>query len=173
MCSGGFQGARQSPADSEETSSSLVEANTWIMGLWRIGNGRIGRVRGDPKEPSPFASSSGSEEESESESERVDEVSLRLPDEEDELDIEGDLLAGRCSKTPSPKFYISYKYTVTHPRERVNEFRGLAISTTCSSVSSMFSISILRGSLCDNSTLDRSICGRNSRTLASTVTVMS
>ncbi len=82
------------------------------MGLWRFGNGRIGRERGEPEEPSLFASSSGSEEESESESEsepdRVDDESLvtrpRLPDEEDELEIECDLLAGRCSKTPSPKF---------------------------------------------------------------------
>jgi hypothetical protein len=76
------------------------------MGLWRFGNGRIGRKRGEPEEPSPFASSSGSEEESESD--RVDDESPvtlpRLPEEEDELEIEYDLLAGRCSKTPSPKF---------------------------------------------------------------------
>ena len=107
---GGFQRARQSPADSEETSSSL-EANIWIMGLRRFGNGRIGRMRGEPEEPSPFASSSGSEaSEEESESDRVDDESLvslpRLPEEEvDELEIEDDLLVGgRCSKTPSPKF---------------------------------------------------------------------
>src|ERR1700733_5372479 len=106
LCSGEFQGAEQSPADSEETSSS-PEANTWIMGLWRFGNGRIGRKRGEPdsEEPSLFASSSGSgsegESESESESDKVDDeplVTLRLPDEEDELEIECDLLAGRCSK---------------------------------------------------------------------------
>lgn len=47
-------------------------------------------------------------------------------------------------------------------------FRGLAISTTCSSDSSMYSTSMLRGSLCNNSALDRSIWGRNCRTLAST-----
>jgi hypothetical protein len=75
------------------------------MGLWCFGNGRIGRKRG---EASLFASSSGSEDESESESDRADDESLvmrpRLPeDEEDELEIEYDLLAGRCSKTPSPK----------------------------------------------------------------------
>jgi len=147
LCSGEYQGARQSPADSEETSSSL-EANTCTMGLWCFGNGRFGRMRGGPEEPSLFASSSGSEEESESDT--VDDESLvtrpRLPEEEeDELEIEDDLLAGRCSKTPSPKF----------------------ISTTCSSLSSICSISILRGSLSNNSTLDRSIWGRNSRTLAS------
>ena len=69
------------------------------MGLWRFG-----RKRGEPDEPSLFVSSSGSEEESESD--RVDDESLvtrpRLPEEE-ELEIEYDLLAGRCSKTPSPK----------------------------------------------------------------------
>ena len=77
------------------------------MGLWRFGSGRFGRKRGEPDEPSLFVSSSGSEEESESESDRVDDESLvtrsRLPEEEDELEIEYDLLAGRCSKTPSPK----------------------------------------------------------------------
>jgi hypothetical protein len=65
-------------------------------------------MRGEAEEPSLFASSSGSEEESESD--REDDEPLvtrpRLP-EEDELEIEYDLLAGRCSKTPSPKFYIS------------------------------------------------------------------
>ena len=108
LCNGEFQGAGQSPADSEGISSSL-EANTWIIGLWRFGNGRIGRKRGEPKEPSLLASSSRSESEEESESDRVDDESLvtrsRLPDEEvDELEIEYDLLAGLCSKTPSPKF---------------------------------------------------------------------
>jgi hypothetical protein len=113
LCSSEFQGAGQSPADSQEIFSSL-EANTWIIGLWRFGNGRIGRMRGDPEEPPLFASSSGSEEESESESdtvESVDDESLvtrpGLPEEEeeeDELEIEHDLLAARCSKTPSPKF---------------------------------------------------------------------
>jgi hypothetical protein len=135
------------------------------MGLWRFGNGRIGRTRGEPEE----------ESESESESDRVDEESLvTLPDEEDELAIEHDRLAGRCSKTPSPKFYISIEY-ICYPlrQKRMDEFRGLAISTTCSSASSMFSISMLRGSLWDKSTLDCSIWGRNSRTLASTVAVMS
>ena len=79
------------------------------MGLWRFGSGRFGRKRDEPDEPSLFVSSSRSEEESESESEsdRVDDESLvtrpRLPEEEDELEIEYDLLAGRCSKTPSPK----------------------------------------------------------------------
>ena len=145
------------------------------MGLWRFGNGRMGRVRGEPEEPSLFASESSSGSEEDSDSDSVDDESSlpRLPDEEDELEIEYDLLAGRCSKTPSPKFYISLNIFVTHsPPEKENEFHGLAISTTCSSVSSMFSISILRGSLCDNSTLDCSIWGRNSRTLASTITTM-
>lgn len=109
LCSSEFQGAGQSPADSQEISSSL-EANTWIIGLWRFGNERIGRMRGEPEEPSLFASSSGSEEESESDTvESVDDESLvtrpGLPEEEeDELEIEHDLLAARCSKTPSPKF---------------------------------------------------------------------
>jgi len=74
------------------------------MGLWRFGNGRFGRRRGEPDEPSLSVSPSGSEEESESD--RVDDESLvtqpRLP-EEDELEIEYDLLAGHCSKTPNPK----------------------------------------------------------------------
>jgi hypothetical protein len=109
------------------------------MGLWRFGNGRIGRVRGEPEEPSLFTSSSGSEEESEveseseSESERVDDESLvslvRLPDEEDELEIEYDLLAGRCSKTPSPKFYMSLNILLMltpEKRERENK-----VSWTC------------------------------------------
>ena len=68
-------------------------------------------MRGEAEEPSLFASSSGSEEESESEfeSDSVDDESFvtrpRLPDEEEdvELEIEYDLLAGRCSKTPNPK----------------------------------------------------------------------
>ena len=108
LCSGDSQGAGQPPAYSEELSSCLaeLEANTWIIGLGRFGNGRIGRKRGEPEEPSLFASSSGSEEESESD--RVDDESLvtllRLSDEEDELEIECDPLAGRCSKTPRPKF---------------------------------------------------------------------
>jgi len=114
LCSGELQGKGQSPAGSEETSSSL-EANTWITGLWRFGNGRFGRKRGEPAsgEPSLFASSSGSEEEPEPEPEpdKLDDKSLvtrpRLPendDDDDELEIESDLLARRCSKTPSPKF---------------------------------------------------------------------
>lgn len=55
-----------------------------------------------------FSLSSRSEEDDESEDDRVDDESRiarsRLPDEdlEDELEIEC-LLAGRCSKTPSPK----------------------------------------------------------------------
>jgi hypothetical protein len=83
------------------------------MGLWRFGNGRVGRKRGGPEEPSSFASSSsGSEKDSDSDSDSdaVDDESPvtrpRLPEEEeeDELEIEDNLLAGgRCSKTPSPK----------------------------------------------------------------------
>lgn len=73
------------------------------MGPWRFGNRRVGRKRGEPEELSLFASSSESEEESEYD--RVDDEELvtwpRLPEEEED---EYDLLAGRCSKTPSPKF---------------------------------------------------------------------
>jgi hypothetical protein len=86
------------------------------MGLWHFGNGSIGRVRGELEQPSLFASSSGSE----SESERLDDESVtpaRLPDEEDELEIECDLLAGRCSKTPSPKFYISLNILLLTPEK--------------------------------------------------------
>ena len=77
------------------------------MGLWRFGNGRIGRKRGDTEVPSRsslFASTSGSEEKSDSVESLV--TRPRLPEsDEDELEIEYDLLAtGRCSKTPSPKF---------------------------------------------------------------------
>jgi len=130
-----------------------------MMGFWRFGNARVGRRERD-EGPSLFASSSGSEDdedvEVESEADRADEESESLvtrptfPDKgnsetEDELEVEYLPVAGRCSKTPSAKF----------------------ISTTCWSVPSMCSMSMLRGSLCSNSTLDRSIWGRNSRTLAS------
>jgi len=93
-----------------------LEAKTWITGLrvWLFGSGRIGRERGEPEEPSLLASSSRSEEDSDSDSDRVDDESPvtrpRLPEEEEEeeeepeIGFEYDLLAGRCSKTPSPKF---------------------------------------------------------------------
>jgi hypothetical protein len=81
------------------------DSGVLLMGvLVRVARG------GESEEPSSlFASSS---EESVSVSDRVDDESLvarprRLPEEEEEeeeLEIECDLLADRCSKTPSPKF---------------------------------------------------------------------
>jgi hypothetical protein len=80
-----------------------LEANTLIMGPWRFGNGRIGRERCEPVEPSLFApeSSSRSKEVEKFErldSDRVDDESEslftrpRLPEkdnlEDDELEIE-------------------------------------------------------------------------------------
>jgi len=62
------------------------------MGIWWFGNGRIGRKRGKPRESSLVFSSSSGSEESEFELDRVDDESLvtwpRLPEEEDELEIE-------------------------------------------------------------------------------------
>lgn len=77
------------------------------MGLSRFGNGYIGLKRGGLEEPSLFASTWGSEEESKSD--KVDGELLvtrpRLPEEEEgELEIKYDLLAGHCSKKPGPKF---------------------------------------------------------------------
>ncbi len=121
-----FQGAGQSPVDGSEETSSSSETNTWIMGFWRFGNGRVGRRKRD-EGPSLFASSSESEDvdedvdvDVESEADRVDDESEslvtrpRFPEKgdsecEDELETEY-LLAGRCSKTPSPKFYIIFHY---------------------------------------------------------------
>lgn len=71
---------------------------------------------------------------------------------------------------PSPDFiFCSVPWSAS---SRVSSFGALAITITCSSVSSMHSISMLRGSLCSNSALDCSMWGRNCRTLASTMIVM-
>ncbi len=87
------------------------------MGPWRLGNGRIGRERCEPVKPSLFVSESSSESEEdrelEADSDREEDESEslvtrpRLPErddlEDDELEVECDLLADRCSKTPRPK----------------------------------------------------------------------
>jgi hypothetical protein len=76
------------------------------MGFGRFGNGRTDRNWGE--ELFLLSWSSWSSEDEESDADRVDDESHvarpRLPEKdlEDELEIER-LLAGRCSKTPSPK----------------------------------------------------------------------
>jgi hypothetical protein len=76
------------------------------MGLGRFGNGRIDRRRGE--ERSLSSSSSVCEDEGSDDDEVDDESHVARPRLsqkdvlEDELEFEY-LLAGRCSKTPSPK----------------------------------------------------------------------
>jgi hypothetical protein len=77
------------------------------MGLGRFGNGHVDRKWGE--ELSLLSWSSWSSEDEESEADRVDDESRiarpKLPEKDvsdDELEIEC-LLAGLCSKTPSPK----------------------------------------------------------------------
>jgi len=132
------------PQDAGELSSSS-EGSTWINVRARFGSGRISR-RDSRGWPAAFSSSSSESEEeeedadeSESESESLFVVSLPL-------DAES-LLARPCSKTPRPRF----------------------ICITRSSVSSMCSMSMVRGSLCSSSAFDCSIWGRKCWTRASTI----
>jgi hypothetical protein len=72
---------------------------SWDSGVLVMGVLGIGRMRGEPEEPSLFVSSSGSEEESESN--RIDDESLvtrpRLPEEEaDELENLGLAISTMC-----------------------------------------------------------------------------
>jgi len=138
----------RSPA---EVSPSSLVVNNWITGLERFGNGRIARERGKYS-PFPSPSESEDDESEEFEADDPDDVLyvarlglLEKDASEDELETECFDDACRCSNTPRPK----------------------SISMMRSSASSMCSISMLRGSLCKSSALDRSISGRNCCTLAS------
>jgi hypothetical protein len=73
-CSGGFQGAQQSP---DKETSSCLEADTWIMGQLDSSTsvmGYIGRKQG--REPSPLSLSSLSEDNGESDADKVDDEKL-------------------------------------------------------------------------------------------------